>query len=477
MMARQGFPARGTALGCVLLSLFFSANTLAQDEESDPTAEAAGESEQAEQADQPETDPADADEAEAEKPAPLEAGAPRTAPVAPITLEALPGSAYPAHRVRGINGGSLWLNMHGHQWPYLPAVGEPGTARLGLSGSVWVDTSYLKVDSGLPATDPSIKEWRQQSRLVLRASPTYNAADDWFVQGQGEMVLRGAAPTRTEDNIVADDLYVRVGKWNRFDLTAGRFQGWEIYHLGMGLDLNTAERDGARTEITAPVDLYGVTYFWDRPNGPGRLAAHLYATDYLRFELMGTVGSSGLNVLGVRPVAVLDLGIIKVKGGAEYGKETPRQQTADRKDSLIRRGGGGTVQIVLDPVLEAGVAVAHALIDAYNVQGVLDAGRSSTTTTYGGFANVRVFDPLILGAGANYTEENNLKVDVTGQLNDIRSHLQIFGAAQYWLWDQLYIKGVFAYANAHVNRLSDPPPVADFRHKMLSGRIRLMYLF
>ena len=480
MMARQGFPACGTALGCVLFSLLFSANTFAQDEESDSTEDVAAESEEPGEADTAEldaneTDPAEAGAEPAEAPATADES--KSSPIAPISIEGLPASAFPAPNVRGINGGSLWLTAHGLQWPQLPAIGAPGTARLGLSGSVWVDTSYLKVDSGLPATDPSIKEWRQQSRLVLRASPTYNAAADWFVQGQGELVLRGAAPTRTEDNIVADDLYVRVGKWNRFDLTAGRFQGWEIYHLGMGLDLNTVERDGARTEITAPVDLYGVTYFWDRPNGPGRLAAHVYATDYLRFELMGTIGSSGLNVLGVRPVAVLDLGIIKVKAGAEYGKETPRQQSADRLDSLLRRGGGGTIQVVLDPVLEAGVAAARALIDAYNVQGVLDAGRSSTTTSYGAFANVRVLDPLILGAGANYTEENNLKVDVTGTLNDIRTHLQVFGAAQYWLWDQLYIKGVFAYANAHVNRLSDPPPVADFRHTMLSGRIRLMYLF
>jgi hypothetical protein len=297
------------------------------------------------------------------------------------------------------------------------------------------------------------------------------------VQGQGELVLTGAAPTNAQDFLVADDLYVRTGKWNVFDITAGRFQGWEIYHLGMGLDLNTVERDGARTEGNRPVDLYGLTYFWDRPNGPGRLAAHFYPTDYLRFEILGQIGSSALNSLGIRPVGILDLGVVKVKVGAEYGKETPRQQADNRKESVQRSGVGGTVQTVLNPFLEAGVAVARGLIDTYNAQGVLDAGRSTTTTSYGGFANVRVVESLLLGGGANFTKETNLKVDTTGTKNDIKSHLQVFGAAQYTLWDQLYIKGVVAYADALFDPESDPPPIAKFNNTSLSGRLRFMYLF
>jgi hypothetical protein len=469
MMSRQGFPACGAALSRLLLSLLISGTAFAAEDATedaaDATQEAATEAEPA----APETEPT------AAKPAPADPA--RDAAVATIGVERLPGAAFPEPRVRGIHGGSLWLNMDGLQWPYMPALAGENSTRIGLSGSVWVDTSYRHVDSGLPDTDPSIKEWRQQSRLVLRASPTFNMAGDWFVQGQGEIVLTGAAPTRTEEFLVADDLYVRVGRWNRFDLTAGRFQGWEIYHLGMGLDLNTVERDGARTDNNRPVDLYGLTYFWDRPNGPGRLALHYYATDYLRFELLGQIGSSTLNVLGARPVGILDLGVFKLKLGAEYGKETPRQQSPDRKDSLERRGVAGTVQLVLDPVFEAGFAAAHALVDTYNVQGILDAGRSTTTTSYGGFANLRVADPVIFGVGANYTKEHNLKVDVTGKLNDVRTHLQLFAAVQYALWDQLYIKGVLAYANAHFDPLSDPPPIADFRNTMLSGRLRLMYLF
>jgi hypothetical protein len=152
-------------------------------------------------------------------------------------------------------------------------------------------------------------------------------------------------------------------------------------------------------------------------------------------------------------------------------------QADNRKESVRRSGVAGTLQTVLDPYLEAGVAVAYATTDSYNAQGILDAGRSTTTTSYGGFANVRVMDDLLLGAGANYTKETNLKVDVTGRLNDIKTHLQPFGAAQYAIWSELYIKLVVAYANAHFNPESDPPPIAEFRNKSLSGRLRLLYLF
>lgn len=264
----------------------FSARALAQEEEA---AEASGEA----AADEPQAGDEKEPGQTAEQPGPVE-HLTRSA----VELERLAGQAYPEPHVRGIHGGSLWLTMHGLQWPYMPAADE--SVSIGFSGSVWVDTSYGKVDAGL-AEDQSVKEWRQQSRFVLRVTPTFNYKDDWFLQTQGELVLTGAAPTRTEDFLVADDLYLRVGKWQRFDLTAGRFQGWEIYHLGMGLDLNTVERDGARSVNNRPIDLYGVTYFWDRPNGPGRLALHYYASDSLRFELLGQIGASSLNVLGVRP--------------------------------------------------------------------------------------------------------------------------------------------------------------------------------
>ena len=47
------------------------------------------------------------------------------------------------------------------------------------------------------------------------------------MQGQVEFVANGDQTLPSSNNLGAiDDLYVRVGKWNAFDITAGRFQGW-----------------------------------------------------------------------------------------------------------------------------------------------------------------------------------------------------------------------------------------------------------
>jgi hypothetical protein len=394
-----------------------------------------------------------------------------------VAVEVLPGSAYPEPRVRGIRGGSLWMTMHGLQWPYMPAAAGGPATRVGFSGSAWVDTSYRAVESGIPDTDPSVHEWRQQARMVLRLTPTYDAGNGWFVQGQGEVALVGAAPAGLGDAINADDLYVRVGKWSTFDMTAGRFQGWEIYHFGMGLDLFTVERQGAFTQNNTPVDIYGVTDLWDRANGPGKLAFHVYPTDYLRFELAGQAGSSTRNQLGVRPVGILDLGFVKLKVGGEYERQTPGQQSADLKNSVVRRGVGGALQFVFDPYVEFGVNGAEELVDTNNAQGVPDTGKSTTKYSLGGFANARLLNPLIVGVGADYTHEHNLNVNLATGQNDIRTHLQFFGAVQYTLWDRFYTKLVFAYADAEWNPLSNPPPVAKFHDKSLSGRLRFMYLY
>jgi hypothetical protein len=49
----------------------------------------------------------------------------------------------------------------------------------------------------------------------------------------------------------------------------GRFEAWEIYHRGMGLDINTQERLGAFDVNSSPPDIYGATYLFDRPARSG----------------------------------------------------------------------------------------------------------------------------------------------------------------------------------------------------------------
>ena len=402
-----------------------------------------------------------------------------------LSVEVLPGTAYPEQRTRGIQFGSLWLTMHGQQWPYLPAIdGKPGL-RFGVSGSAWVDTSYARLELRGP-NDTPVKRWTNQGRAVLRASPTYNTGDGWFVQGQVEFVANSDQYLAGSQNIGGiDDLYVRVGKWRMFDVTVGRFQGWEVYHYGMGLDLNTLERTGAdsrNSPIKAP-QIYGVSNYWDRPNSAsGNIAAHVYISDLLRLELLGQVGNlSGFNNRAIRPVAVLDLGIIKAKVGFEWGKQDKIEDGS--KQYNTSNGLGGALQLVLNPYVEAGVNGAIGYYDSVNASGLLDERGSTTTKSFGGFANARVIGPLVVGAGVNVTNQENLEVNKRsddpngnfGKRSDW-NHLQAFGAVQYTFWDRFYIKFVGAYSTFdHTDRINLNPVI--FTNKMYGGRLRLMYLF
>jgi hypothetical protein len=100
----------------------------------------------------------------------------------------------------------------------------------------------------------------------------------------------------------------------------------------------------------------------------------------------------------------------------------------------------------------------------------------------GGFANVRLTDLLLAGVGLNLTEQtddyyaalNNTPPDKTGT-SDYTSHLQAFAAVQYLLGGQLFIKAVFGYAKAYFQ--PSDPEAATWNSNMLSGRVRLMYLY
>ncbi len=291
-----------------------------------------------------------------------------------VTLEVVPASGYPSWKVRGIPGGSLATTMHGMQWPYLPAKGDEETLRLGVSGFVWTDLSYVRIESGLEDSYPNQKRLATQARGVLRISPTFSTPEGWFAQGQWEAVGHGDMLIQNSNLASTDDLYVRVGKWKVFDFTAGRFQGWEIAnHYGMGLDLNTLERNGAAIEAQAakPVPAYGLTYYWDRKDGRlGHYALHLYPTDFLRFEMLAELGTGTEGILrqtNLRPVGVLDLGFLKVKGGLEYGVALP--QGDDEKRRIFKNGFGVAVQGVFDPWLEGGISFARGYEDLIDIQG------------------------------------------------------------------------------------------------------------
>jgi hypothetical protein len=396
-------------------------------------------------------------------------------PVGPI--ERLPPTAYPEWKTRGIKGGSLWFsgNMNGMPWPYYPKTG------IGVSGYIWVDTGYESLIHGNPS-DTNIKQVLSEGRALLRVTPTYSASS-WYVQGQLELVGNKDQSVGQPTYGTVDDLWIRTGQWKSWDVELGRYEAFEVYHFGMGMDLNTLERRGAYSDKTAsPPDVFelgghaktaNIVY---RQDGATNLALHAYPTDSLRLELLGQFGfdtASGTDTLGVRPAAVFDLGWLKLKAAGDFRKESPIATSSKASQQLA--GGVGALQFVVDPFFEFGGNIAYGKTKSYlaanstdpnAAMGDVDTQGSVTDLDVGGFANVRVVEDLLVGGGVNENQETDLQA---GRF----THLQAFGAIQYLIGKQLFVKLVGAYAKAHFA----PGGVTPWDNTAESARLRLMYLF
>ena len=255
-------------------------------------------------------------------------------------------------------------------------------------------------------------------------------------------------------------------------------------HYGMALDQNTLERSGAwivSSSLARPTDGYGLSYFWDRTdNLLGAYAAHVYPTKYLRGELMGHIGAgnntSNPYQLDVRPAAIFDVGWVKLKAGLEYGKAIPQDAKLKVRDS--RNGYGFAAQFVIDPYVEFGGSFARGFEDVTDVNGQPDLAGSNTVQTVGGFINGSPgYQPLVFGFGAFKNQAKDLRVDAAAGPHqgkqDTNDQTEIFGAAQYTLWDQLYFKFVLSHASNHVENYK----AGIYTNTALSGRFRVMLLF
>jgi hypothetical protein len=380
-------------------------------------------------------------------------------------IERLPLSGYPSEPVRGIPQGSLKLTMQGLQFPYYPQTG------IAVSGYTWIDTGYEQITRGNP-NEQSIKYFVQQGRLVLRVTPTLSDGH-WFAQTQAEFVADEDQSQSPPLIATVDDLWIKAGRWKVFDVQVGRFEAWEVYHFGMGLDLYTLERNGATDQTLSVPEIYGLTYAFYRPLSAGAAAVHLYPTSFLRFELGARFGDeAGQNLYGFRPVGVLDLGIVKVKAGAEYVDSKPQAEGVEGE--LKEQGVGAGVQLILAPYVEGGINAAYGQTRLTNNQGNLDGPGSFDTASLGVFANVRIVENLLAGGGVNYTYLQDEQFDAKLGRDQNFDHWQAFGAIQYVLWNRLYIKDVVGYALADFNVNNGALP---FANKMISERLRVEYLF
>jgi len=380
-------------------------------------------------------------------------------------IERLPFSGYPNEPVRGIPQGSLKLTMQGLQFPYYPKTG------IAVSGYSWVDTGYEAINRG-NANESSNRFFVQQAQLVLRVTPTLSDGR-WFVQTQAEIVANEQQDEPAPTVINTYDLWIKAGLWKVFDVQVGRFESWEIYHRGMGLDRYTLEYNGATdTNLSVP-QIYGVSYAEFFPDEAGAAAVHLYPASFLRFELLGRYGqdTGGNNLYAVRPAGILDLGLFKFKVGAEYLETMP--QAVGQLGYLKQQGAGAGLQFILDPYFEAGINGAYGQ-QRESMAGNVQAAASFDTFSVGAFANVRIVKNLLIGGGVDYTYLQDKQYDSTLGRDQNFDHWQVFGAIQYVLWNRLYIKNVLGYALADFNVNEGAIP---FENTMYSERLRVEYLF
>jgi hypothetical protein len=420
--------------------------------------------------------------------APAASPATSASAVVPGVVEQLPAAAYPEPVIRGLYGGPLWLDMQGLQWPYMPVSG------VGISGYGWIDGNYRLIRSGNSAISPHFTELLDQGRFLLRVTPTYtNGA--WFVQTQAEFV---ANTNQYDSNAVVpsiDDAWVRTGALQKWDVTVGRFQAFDVYPLGMGLDLNTYERQGAFDPVFANTPngpgavapIYNADYLLYRPAQAkvGNVALHLYNIwRPLRIEVLGQFGTDngGENYLGARPAAILDFGWLKFRGAVEYQYAFAEDPAATAKNTLKNRGFAGSVQVVFAPYVEAGLNAGAAAFDTADAHSAgnpasEDYGASGNRTSFGGFVDAApapaVLPNLLVGAGANYATRHNLLPDAAGN-NERSTSLQAFGAVQYMFYRQLFVKLVVGYAKSHFENQATSSPYDD---DMYSLRLRVMYLY
>lgn len=408
----------------------------------------------------------------------------REAAVTLIGLESLPGSAYPSGQVRGIKYGSLWRTFHGQQWPYMPKIGERPGLRIGFSGYLWNDLSNAHISPGASTGLNDQTRWLTQTRGIIRVTPTYNVDDGWFVQGNAETVIQGDMRPDVVTGVLAttDDVWVRLGKWDVFDFTVGRFQAWEIgNHFGMGLDWATLERQGAwitTGTVSKPTDGYGLNYFWDRQNYLlGTYALHVYPTKYLRGELLGHIGAGLTRTqnpyqMDIRPSMIFDIGVLKLKAGWEYGTSMPQDSENLTRDQ--KNGYGVAAQVVLAPYVEFGGSFSRGFQDVLDINGNVDFENSNTAQTVGGFVNASPgHEPLVLGIGAFWNSQENMRWDPTRGKVDTNDQQSMFAAVQYTFWEQFFVKFVLAHASNQV----DNRGTGKYTNTSTSGRLRLELLY
>jgi hypothetical protein len=358
--------------------------------------------------------------------------------------------------------------------PYYPADGQQSPLRddgVHVGGDVWIDSGYEQSNRGLES-EPDQRFWLQQGRFMLDVTATHSW-HRFFAEAKGQL-LAHVEEIPGDEYIDTDDAWLRVGMWDLWDVQFGRFEGWEVYHKGEGLERDTLEDKGA---FDGP-DIYEVNYAFYRQNGFGQAAAHVYPLPWLRFEVGTVFGNElGFNSYGVRPVGIVDLGWLKLKLAGEYRKLN--NQEVGKKQWEEKRGfGGGVIFHFADlngvvRLVRFGVNGAFGLVDKVDAFGKVDEVGSPDTLSLGGFFNLGLW-AAVLGLGYDVTLQGDRQYNDQTDREGAYTHHQAFASLRHpivfsWLWAKL----VVAYARADLRPSFENERVND----MISVRLRLSMTF
>jgi hypothetical protein len=357
--------------------------------------------------------------------------------------------------------------------PYYPSDGLQSPFRdngLHLGGDVWIDSGYESRQRGLE-TEPDMQFWLMQGRFMLDATATWTRGS-FFAQAKGQC-LSHVEEIPGAEHIDTDDAWIRFGMWDAWDIQVGRFEAWEVYRKGEGLERDTLEDQGA---FDGP-DIYEVNYAFYRQDGFGQAAAHVYPLDWLRFEVASVFGNEmGFNSLGGRLTGIIDTGAFKLKAAGEYRKLENQEEGKEQWEK--KRGFGAGAQVDLERLskavpVELGVNSAYGLVDRVDAFGKVDELGSVDTFSAGGFVNVSLAS-AVLGAGYNHTLQGDRQLnDQTGRVGHF-VHRQAFGSLRHPIfYPWLTAKLVVAWADADLEPGFDNPRVND----MYSVRLRLFMVF
>ena len=183
--------------------------------------------------------------------------------------------------------------------------------------------------------------WKQQGRMLLRVTPTYSFArlvhpgPGRAGRHRGSDASRGrtsAAPTPTISGCASAS--GTSGTSRSAASRAGR--SFTSAWASTRTPSSARARSGAG-EAEYPIAFYGLTDNQFRPPGAaGNMAFHYYPLPFLRFEVLGMVGSLSGPAIATRPVAILDFGWLKLKGGVEC-QHIPASRPATRPTTRRRR--------------------------------------------------------------------------------------------------------------------------------------------